>query len=960
MASSLAMGTALRDLRDLFGDGTTVGLGDARLLARYADAGDESAFAALVARHGPMVLATCRAVLKHDHDVDDAFQATFMVLARKARSVRDADALGGWLHRVAYRASIHARDASRRRSHREAEAAALAPLHSTLDDLSVAADVAAVVHEAVERLPEKHRLPVVLCDLEGLAYEQAAERLGWTLPTLRCRLAKARRLLQARLVRQGIAPLAVAGILAAQAAQAKEAVPAALARSTLTAAAGGTTSATVASLSAALSRGLALARLKAASAGVLAAIALATSGLVAVGALRPDPAGLAMAPPPDAASERPKAARELQPAPSADRIEVRGLVLDPKGRPVAGAAVRTYSIGQDDRFTAKTTSGPDGRFQLRVRSWGINSLMRTGDMYPWVIASAPGFGPGWASALPQPGAPAETTVRLVEEGPPIEGRIVDLEGRPAANARVRVETLWFAREGGVSPWLDRVRGTAIEGPWRGLQQFPVSISTDTDPDGRFRLMGIGPERIAQIFITGPTFTTTQVYVASRDGEAIRTANPFAGVGGTSGITYYPRRFELAAGPARPIEGTIRDKDTGRPIAGLTIRGRVEVAGNLIWTPGIEAKTDDLGHYRLNGLSGAPSYRLFIEPGPGQPYTRATFVTPEGPSGPGPVAFDIAMKRGVLVRGRVTDKADGRPVSGYVHAFTFADNPHADEFPGYVGSQHTYVLIEEDGRYQIAVPPGRGIIACSSDSGRYLQGIGASTIRGYDPKVRDGGLRTRQGGCRCDGYHVVAEIDPDPKAETTTLDLQVDPGRSLTIHAVDPEGRPLAGTRAAGLGPESSVSTYEQDSPTIEVHALETSQPRRVTITHEGRKLAGSIYLKGDETGPLTVRLQPSGTVTGRIVDEDGLPRGGLELTDIGGFSEEPPPDRAKLPAGDSRPEMVVGGDGRFRLEGLTPGLKYGAGAVRGLVHLGDLFRDVTVEPGEVKDLGDLKITPSQD
>ena len=104
------MGGTLRHLRDLFHDGTAVGLGDGQLLARYTHTRDEAAFEALVARHGPMVLATCRAVLKHEHDVEDAFQATFLVLARKARSVRAGDALGAWLHRLASRAicPIHA------------------------------------------------------------------------------------------------------------------------------------------------------------------------------------------------------------------------------------------------------------------------------------------------------------------------------------------------------------------------------------------------------------------------------------------------------------------------------------------------------------------------------------------------------------------------------------------------------------------------------------------------------------------------------------------------------------------------------------------------------------------------------------------------------------------------------------------------------------------------------------
>ena len=123
------------------------------------------------------------------------------------------------------------------------------------------------------------------------------------------------------------------------------------------------------------------------------------------------------------------------------------------------------------------------------------------------------------------------------------------------------------------------------------------------------------------------------------------------------------------------------------------------------------------------------------------------------------------------------------------------------------------------------------------------------------------------------------------------------------------------------------------------------------------QLAGSVYLNGDEVGPLDVRLRHSGAVIGRIVDEEGLPRGGLALSELDSVDPELAPDRAKLPRGDSIPWLLVGDDGRFRVEGLILGLKYGAGATRGLVYLGEVFRDMTVAPVEVKDLGDLKIVP---
>ena len=174
MASGLASGTALRHLHDLFSGGTAVGLTDGQLLARYAASNDGPAFAALVARHGPMVAATCRAILRHEHDVEDAFQATFLVLARKARSVRAGDALGGWLHRVAYRVAVQANIEAKRRRRRESEVSPMEIPAAARPGLDL--DLLSIVHEEIDRLPERQRLPVVLCDLEGLTYEQAAEQ----------------------------------------------------------------------------------------------------------------------------------------------------------------------------------------------------------------------------------------------------------------------------------------------------------------------------------------------------------------------------------------------------------------------------------------------------------------------------------------------------------------------------------------------------------------------------------------------------------------------------------------------------------------------------------------------------------------------------------------------------------------------------------------------------------------
>jgi hypothetical protein len=296
---------------------------------------------------------------------------------------------------------------------------------------------------------------------------------------------------------------------------------------------------------------------------------------------------------------------------------------------------------------------------------------------------------------------------------------------------------------------------------------------------------------------------------------------------------------------------------------------------------------------------------------------------------------------------VTDKATGRPVPGFISAYSFRDDPHARAFPGYEESSPPHVYLDEDGRFEVVALPGRGIITCFSDRSRYRLGAGAESIRGNPPY-----FDTMPRQVSASQFHAVAAVDLDPKAETATQDLQVDPGRSLTIHVVDPEGRPLGQTRAEGVSPYSAGED-EQDAPTIEVRALEPSKPRRVTITHPGRKLVGSIVVKGDEAGPLTVRLQPWGTLTGRIVDEDGRPRGGVALNNLFSYNlgPRPHPERGDLPS------TPIGRDGRFRIEGLVPGLQYGGGASEGYMYRGNLFRDVTLAPGEVKDLGDLKVVP---
>ena len=227
------LGTVVKGVARLFGEGTVTGLDDRQLLDRFLVGGDAAAFEALVARHGPMVRAVCRRVLRDDHAADDAFQATFLLLVRKARTIRGDGGLGPWLHRVALRVAMRAGRGESKRRAKES------PSPSAIDRAAMPEspdrDLWRALHEAVDSLPEKYRAPVVMCYLEGRTHDEAATALRWPIGSVKGRLSRAREVLKGRLARRGV--LAPAGaIVAGLSAEARASIPSILREATVEAA----------------------------------------------------------------------------------------------------------------------------------------------------------------------------------------------------------------------------------------------------------------------------------------------------------------------------------------------------------------------------------------------------------------------------------------------------------------------------------------------------------------------------------------------------------------------------------------------------------------------------------------------------------------------------------------------------------------------------------------------------
>jgi RNA polymerase sigma factor (sigma-70 family) len=286
--ATLDLPRGLRDARPV------LGLSDGQLLARFARRRDElseAAFTALVHRHGPMVLRVCCQVVGDRHAAEDAFQTTFLVLARRAGAIRQPELLASWLYGVALRTAREARLRNdRRRRHeltgREDLAASIAGTGDWPERAVAGREELAVLHEEVSRLPERYRTAVVLCELEGLNYQEAALRMQCPVGTVGVRLRRARERLRARLSRRGLAPTAAIVTALASAEAASVWMPAALVDTTAEAAAQyaatGLASGSIAALATAVLRGLTMARFKTATRTLLAVGAGAVLGWFAL------------------------------------------------------------------------------------------------------------------------------------------------------------------------------------------------------------------------------------------------------------------------------------------------------------------------------------------------------------------------------------------------------------------------------------------------------------------------------------------------------------------------------------------------------------------------------------------------------------------------------------------------------------------------------------------------------
>jgi RNA polymerase sigma factor (sigma-70 family) len=884
-------------------------LSNRQLLEQFAARRDEAAFTELVRRHGPLVWSVCRNVLGHDQDAEDAFQATFLVLARRPASVRNAEALAGWLHGVAHRVALKAkRTAARRRRH---EHQARCPSPSPPIAESAWRVLQAALDEEVCNLPDRLRAPFLLCCLQGKGPALTAQELGCKVATVHTRVSEARRELLQRLARRGVSLSAALCAVDLFRQAAASALPAALARATVQSvrsAAAGRTVAVAPHLVALVDGGLPAMPLGIPKTLLALIIAL---GFACVGAgfwaratFGPGSPAIGAATASAVSGPRTPSAQRLprrdQPANDPKQIPIAGRVLNPAGQPVRSAHVMvqdrpTAGIRSFTDFSLvladETRTDAKGRFQVQARLPAGQPPPSPVHPLPVIFVRANGYGVGFHAVTAD--ARKEAVVIRLPRELVLHARFRDdMTGKPVRDLVVKVA--FVAHAGGmVAPPAKTPRA------W-----FPAM---KTDAQGRLELRGIGTGQIAIVKWRDRRFRSQRL-------ELWRTEAQQAGE---------EALHDLQPPLPERITGRVTFQDTGKPAAGVTVH-----------TPGSETKTDRQGRFRLT-TDWPPSENAPFSGGPigawveadapvgtgylgGRAHTGPSrFPRPDGTLGPWlPATADISLPRGVFVRGRVLEAGSRKGIAGVTVQLL------PERYAATSGA---------DGAFSLTAPAGPGHF------------IAAAARADYVP------VPFERRGYR-EFTHAVLPVNLKT-GKQTQVEITLRKGAVVKGKLIGPDGRPALGAVLISRLNTSAATLGWTDLRAVPVAAnfeLRGCDPEKsypVIFFQQQKGWGAVMYHSGKQAGkPLEVRLQRCGAASARFRSPDGKPVAGRATAlDL----------RVVPAAGDSgwwgafiehsniRKDWHTDAQGRVTWRNLVPGVTYRVNN-----------RDFTVRPGQMLDLGD--------
>jgi hypothetical protein len=590
-----------------------------------------------------------------------------------------------------------------------------------------------------------------------------------------------------------------------------------------------------------------------------------------------------------------------------------------------------------------------------------------------IVAVAQGFGPDWTQV--GKAEKGEITLHLVRPGSPLRGRVLNLEGQPLAGVSVRVQSIEATPEEDLTALLKAWKSDPYQALFlvqnKTLHQpsfagFPKSVTTDGD--GRFRLPDAGRERMVVLVIERPTIEKKVVRILPRTPEEVKALKEVSaqrvmpGMPRTEAPLIYPPTFDHTAGPTKIVTGTVREQGSGKLLAGIKINAHA--AGGW-WQNSVDTLTDEKGQFRLVGLPKANSYSLATYAGEERNYLPAGKQV-SGTGGLEPLQVDFELVQGVRIEGRLLDKATGKPIpAGHViyvplKGNTFFDNTPGTEFFKFV---HQSFMSDREGKYHFSALPGLGMVCAqvrtSSDVFPYIQAQLTPEDRQkpffYSFSGTDAVLAADGHIEPLVSYNSYKLIDPPPETKVFTCDLELDPGKTVTGTVRDPDGKPLAGAVVQGLQALFG-KTQTLETPSFTAIAVDPTHPRKLLFAHAEKKLVGKLLVGGEDNAP-AVQLEPWGTVTGQIVNDDGKPLAGATVNLA--YDEKDGVHHAVPWMKPHYEKITTDQDGRFTVAGVIPGMKcdLSVSTKNGFLTIGDEFKGLTLQPGQTKDLGSIPTKP---
>ncbi len=543
--------------------------------------------------------------------------------------------------------------------------------------------------------------------------------------------------------------------------------------------------------------------------------------------------------------DRPAADANPQPAPG--RMFVTGRVLDPSGKPVPDASVAVYARRLTSNLPlflrsrrplpiGDARADGSGRFRIDAQRTSSSRYEVFG-----AIALVPGYGAGWVELNPDDSEPtADITLRPEQV---VQGRLVDVQGQPAANVLLSVTSI---HRNLPPPQTGRRRvpdGVFYSGT--NVNDFPAwPKPMTTDAEGRFTLRGLGQGLAAALTVHDPRFALHNIGVRADDASQSKP-------------------LTVALVPAQVLTGRVTYADTGKPVphAALEVRSSYGRAAVII----SEFETDAEGRFHFNPPPADRLYTIIAFPPQGQPYLT-NYARIDWPKGALEQKADLALPRGVLIHGKVTEEGSGKPVAGATVNF-WKRGPRV-----YQDGGSLTVETAADGSFQLGVKPSPGYLLIKGPSDDYvLQAIGSQML-----------LQGQPGGRRLYA-HAHRQLDLKPGVDSQEVNLVIRPGATIAGQVIGPDGQLVAdawifsrvildpkGTAGTGWTPRYHANVH---NGRFEIHGLDPEIKVPVYFLDPKRKLGGMVNLSGQSAagGPVTVRLEPCGAARARIVGPDAKP-----------------------------------------------------------------------------------------